>query len=654
MKLLSLTLSMFKGIKDFKLDCNGGNCNVYGDNAVGKTTLKDALTWLLFDKNSEDVKDFGIMRLDNGEVVHKTEPTVEAVFRMENDSTLTLKKVYKEVWTKPRGQLEEVLSRHTTDYYIDGVPKSATEYKKFIASIIDEKRFKVLTEPRYFNENLKPEERRAMLLDIVGGVDQSVVIAQSPDLRELGGLLRGKTVEDFQRMTKASIKDTQKRIDEIAPAIRECENMKPAQDAANQGLYEAQAQRLRDRVALLQGDIAQVKAGRTDPATVQAYNDRCKELAELRRAWHEKQEKARTAFLSEVKEAEHQQADTEAKLRRAQSTLDNLEMQKQSYATQRERLVQEFQTERSRTLHVAEDVQTICPVCKQGLPAEIVEKARENVKAEVQQFNLDRAERLKAINVKGKAVAAEISKIEEQQAELVPERDVLKRECQDAEDRAREAREALREFDTQELPAPEEIVAAEKEVARLKKQIDTPDADVESQIAELEKQKQELQTQIDEAVDFVAACKQAQQIEMRIRELKDQEQELGKTYMQLQKHQHLCGQYTRRLTEYIDSKVADHFQVARFRLFKNNITNDGIEECCDTMMDGKPYDSLNAAAQVEVGLDIILTLAKQYDFSAPVMIDNAESYTQLPDTGDLQIIRLIVSAADKTLRVEQA
>ena len=124
--------------------------------------------------------------------------------------------------------------------------------------------------------------------------------------------------------------------------------------------------------------------------------------------------------------------------------------------------------------------------------------------------------------------------------------------------------------------------------------------------------------------------------------------------MDLQKMLFLCDEYTRKLTEYIDGKIAEHFKVARFRLFKNNITNEGIEECCDTMMDGKPYDSLNAAAQVEVGLDIINTLAKQYGFSAPVMIDNAESYTKLPGVDDLQIIRLIVSASDKTLRVEQA
>ncbi len=169
-----------------------------------------------------------------------------------------------------------------------------------------------------------------------------------------------------------------------------------------------------------------------------------------------------------------------------------------------------------------------------------------------------------------------------------------------------------------------------------------------------EKEKKVIQEQLSEALEHVAECKQVQKIKMRIRQLKEEEKELSDTYMQLQKMMFLCGEYTRKLTEYIDSKVGEHFNVARFRLFRNNITNEGVEECCDTMMDGKPYESLNAAAQVEVGLDIIRTLSEQYKFTAPVLMDNAESYTKLPDTGNLQIIRLVVSAPDKTLRVEKA
>ena len=80
MKLISLTLQNFKGIKGFILDADGQNSNVFGNNGTGKSTLFDAFTWLLFGKNSRDEKDFGIKTLDaNGNVIPRIEHRVSAV-----------------------------------------------------------------------------------------------------------------------------------------------------------------------------------------------------------------------------------------------------------------------------------------------------------------------------------------------------------------------------------------------------------------------------------------------------------------------------------------------------------------------------------------------------------------------------------------------
>lgn len=51
-RILKLTLDHFKGMDHFVLKPDGGNAAVYGDNATGKTTLYDGLTWLLFGKDS--------------------------------------------------------------------------------------------------------------------------------------------------------------------------------------------------------------------------------------------------------------------------------------------------------------------------------------------------------------------------------------------------------------------------------------------------------------------------------------------------------------------------------------------------------------------------------------------------------------------------
>ena len=99
-------------------------------------------------------------------------------------------------------------------------------------------------------------------------------------------------------------------------------------------------------------------------------------------------------------------------------------------------------------------------------------------------------------------------------------------------------------------------------------------------------------------------------------------------------------------------KIASMFKMARFEMFKNNISNEGMEECCEVTYKGVPYCDLNNAARINIGLDIINTLSEYYQFSAMVFIDNAESVTGFIDTPNTQIIKLIVSEPDKQLRIE--
>lgn len=89
MRLIKLELSNFKGIKSFKLEPQGKDIAVLGDNATGKTTLFDAFLWLLFDKDSQNKKDFDIKTLDStGEAMHGLEHSVEATMQLEGGMKL--------------------------------------------------------------------------------------------------------------------------------------------------------------------------------------------------------------------------------------------------------------------------------------------------------------------------------------------------------------------------------------------------------------------------------------------------------------------------------------------------------------------------------------------------------------------------------------
>lgn len=91
------------------------------------------------------------------------------------------------------------------------------------------------------------------------------------------------------------------------------------------------------------------------------------------------------------------------------------------------------------------------------------------------------------------------------------------------------------------------------------------------------------------------------------------------------------------------------FKVVKFKLLEEKI-NGAIQDTCVATISGVPYTDLNNAHKIIAGLDIINTLTKYYNMSAPIFIDNAESIITKYDI-DTQLIRLIVSN-EKELKVE--
>ena len=66
------------------------------------------------------------------------------------------------------------------------------------------------------------------------------------------------------------------------------------------------------------------------------------------------------------------------------------------------------------------------------------------------------------------------------------------------------------------------------------------------------------------------------------------------------------------------------------------------------MVDGVPFDSLNSAARINAGLDIINALSEHHQVNAPVFLDNRETVNDLLPT-ESQLINLIVTRDKKLI-----
>ena len=85
--------SNFKGIKKFILEPSESTTNIYGDNGVGKTTLRDGYLWCLTGRDSMDRFNHEIKPLDkDGKPIHNLESYVQLYLR-KGDKEYNLKRV---------------------------------------------------------------------------------------------------------------------------------------------------------------------------------------------------------------------------------------------------------------------------------------------------------------------------------------------------------------------------------------------------------------------------------------------------------------------------------------------------------------------------------------------------------------------------------
>lgn len=224
MKILKMKLENFQGVKELEIDPQGESSAIYGDNGTGKSTVYNAFTWLMYGKPSTTEKNYTPKTTGSHNLHHSVEMTVE----LADGSEMVLKKDYHEVYKTIKGNPQPVLSGHTTDYSMDGVPVSETQFKKNLLEIYhDEELAKMLTSYNYFLENMKVADRRKILLQVCGDADFNEVIESQGDLlRELPEMLRkpGKaenyyTVDEYRAIAAKEKNLTDKELDDIDKSL---------------------------------------------------------------------------------------------------------------------------------------------------------------------------------------------------------------------------------------------------------------------------------------------------------------------------------------------------------------------------------------------------------------------------------------------------
>ena len=478
MKLTKLELLNFKGLKSFTISLNG-DVVIRGDNATGKTTVFDGLCWLLFGKDSLDRADFEIKTLDGGEPIHKVNHEVTGTFTLDEGGTVELKRVYREKYSSPRGG-EVTLTGHTTDYFVDGMPKKEKEYKEIVSSLVDESIFKLITNPLYFNETYSWQNRRKLLLEMCGDISDEDVIASHDELKALTDILSGHSVDDHRKVVASKKAAINKELDMLPVRIDEALRGKP-EVTANPEVLRLNIDTLNADIEKLENDKALLQNGHS-------LVDKRAELKNVQRKIMARETELQMEYKKQCSLKSNEYGAVVAEINRLTSKLEDTKRRIDDSETSInliQGVIGELTIQRSQInaeTFVA-DVNDHCPTCGQKLPAEQIQDAYAKAEAN---YNLKKSKRLEEIEHSIKLKEQDIEGIKKRNSSLEPVETI---------EALIKAKELLKETIAEEIEklTTEQSLNDDSEYADLKAEelmlqmaIDDDNSDHSEEIAELE------------------------------------------------------------------------------------------------------------------------------------------------------------------------
>lgn len=633
MKLQTLEIRNFKGIHALDIFPAGNDMAVFGSNATGKTSIADAYFWLLFGKNLAGASDFDIYPHGGPDGV---EPSVEATFQRVDGTTFSLRRTTEKNFARKKGEAAAELKGNVQGFYIDDVPKKAGEYKAFIDSLGGESWIMLLTDPDRFPGKTKWQDRRKLLLEtFAADMSERDVIERNKELHPLLEHVGASySVKDVADRKNASRKEINQKLKDIPGRIDECMRMRPELPAENEPVQMGALGKQRIE---LRSKIDNIRSG-VDIGNTRALISNIEANIAEERTRHIKTSAGGDGHLEE------QCMVLRRSILKAKDAVMTLEGEVESYrnqiaatAKEMDELREKWHTENEKKFDGA-----ACPYCNRPYPPEEQEKAKAD-------FNLHKAEALKGINTKGtelKEIAGDLKvSVAEKEKQLEAEKARLPL-LQGELDKLQASIVAPAAFEKTEKYK----VLADKLTVTKEKLIKLQEHS-ESQVAALQEKLDELDGQLHQSEKLQQIKDEQAKADARIEELKAQEKKLGTELAQVENILYLCERFTQVQADSYESEINQHFSIIKWKLFDRQI-NGGILAVCEATVDGIAYnDTLNTAAKVNAGLDIINAFGKMWGDSWPVLIDNAESVTDYIET-PAQLIWLYVSKNDKNLRME--
>lgn len=595
----SLIIKNFKGIDDLSINFSNKTI-ICGKNATGKTSIYDAFMFLMFDKDSAGNSKFESRKLDaNGEKVHHIDISVTANIRVD-DVGYELNKTQVEKWTKKRGSETAELTGNQNKFSINGFPKSEKEFKEFINSIIDEKTFRLLTDPMAFL-GLDWKEQRSMLMSFVDDIPREEIEKKVEGFSLIAEDVESESIEACRKKYTATNSSFKKEQEKYLTLLEELPNMKVNIDAESiirdrdtlQSEIDIAEQTIKENPLPDVGDLNQKIATYEESKRTLSGSANANRLMKLASAKEE--------YFNLIRKKDNEEYEYKSAIGAEEERKARIEALKGEYQT----LGDSFQKLKAITF---DESSNVCKYCGQPLPADKADQNRKKFTDEIERQKT-------AINRQAASIKKQIKSLEESPVETP--------DCSKIDDLDIQIKQKNAEIESLSKPIDvtetDEYKAIDFEIVKVRQQIEALDF-ARKKRAELELAISEKRRQINFFSDQLSEVKANERIDKQIEETRASLRETSQKLADSEKYVFVLENYIR----FIADKINERFSGLTFKLFETQL-NGGIKDTCEITYNGVPYKSMNNGHKIIMGQQIILTLQKLFDTSAPVWIDNAES-----------------------------
>lgn len=653
-----ICLRYFKGVENKEIVL-GDNINVVkGRNGIGKSTIADAISWVLFGTNQSGATKFGIKTKDkDGNEIEDVAHSVEISLSVQDEQEGLTCYVLTRTLTETRKEDGSVTNSYT--YKVDGEVETAGDFKKVVDAICPEEVFRLCSSPYSFTQ-MDWSEQRKRLNEMFGVPSVEDVTGGDKKYDAIKELLEKDDVDKVLKHLNYKRKEVQKSLDEVPVRLEALKNVLPKAedwadienrikekgleiDATRKSLNTidnggADLIRKQQNISILNLDY---KRKRIMEESAQ------RKMGEILKANAE----AKTACKKAVAEAEQNIEDLKQKSKSFDVALVKCDARMNELDAEKADGKAKWKLIKARKWEWNED-DAFCPTCKQPLPEDQVQRIMEESK---KAFLNNQASDLKKLGDDAARIKEEVKKCEETTEYFKTQQKATQTQLDKAEAELEEARKALEEQTKkeEEKVSVETLLAEKPEYKQVCDRIKKIEAEQEKPAdegmseedkklkADVEKKLKDLEAEREVLTARLAVKVQWEKVNAQMDALQENRAQWKEQIDSLDEKIKAASDFQKRSCEVLEENVNRRFKLVRWKMFRRQL--DGTDKpWCECSVDGVPYSDLNTAAKINAGLDITNTLKRHYGVDVPCVIDNAETVQEPLYEGGQQI-RLTVT-----------